>query len=71
MEANFVTKIAVNAYKWISTRDNENAITYNRVFSWSTSPNSKEDISDCKALRDVAMAINFGQNRPKKSQKLL
>jgi len=26
---------------------------------------SKEDISDCKGLRDVAMARNFGQNRLK------
>jgi len=26
---------------------------------------SKEYISDCKCLRDVAMATNFGQNRPK------
>ena len=56
MEANFVTKIAVNAYKWISTRDNENAITYNRGFSWFA---NKEDISDCKGLRDVAMTTKF------------
>ena len=26
---------------------------------------SKEDISDCKGLRDVAMATNFGKNKPK------
>jgi len=30
---------------------------------------SKEDIHDCKSLRDIAMATNFGQNRQKKSQK--
>jgi len=35
---NFGTKIAINAYKSISTRDNENVITYNRGFSWSTNP---------------------------------
>ena len=26
---------------------------------------SEEDISGCKGLRGVAMATNFGQNRPK------
>ena len=26
---------------------------------------SKEDIHDCKSLRDIAMATNFGQNRQK------
>ena len=35
---NFGTKIAINAYKCISMRDNENVITYNRGFSWSTNP---------------------------------
>jgi len=40
----FGTKIAINAYKYISTTDNENVITYNRGtynrgFSWSTNPN--------------------------------
>ena len=34
-------------------RDNENAITYNGVF---VVDESKEDISDCKGLRYVAMA---------------
>jgi len=33
MATNFGTKIAINAYKCISTRDNENAITFNRGFS--------------------------------------
>jgi len=36
MATNFGTKIAINAYKHISTADNENVITYNRGFSWST-----------------------------------
>jgi len=36
MATNFWTKIAINAYKCISTRDNENVITYNRGFSWLT-----------------------------------
>jgi len=35
---NFGTKIAINAHKCISTRDNKNATTYNRGFSWSTNP---------------------------------
>jgi len=43
-------------------RDNQIAITYNRVF---VVDQSKEDISDCKGLRGVAMATKFGQNRPK------
>ena len=38
MATNFGTKIAINAYKWISMRDSENVITYNRGFSWSTNP---------------------------------
>jgi len=29
---------------------------------------SKEDISDCKGLRDVAMATKYGQNRPKSTK---
>ena len=33
---NFGTKIAINAYKYIFTRDNENVITCNRGFSLST-----------------------------------
>jgi len=32
MSTNFWSKIAINAYKCISTRGNENAITYNRGF---------------------------------------
>jgi len=35
---NFGTKIAINAYKCISMRDNKNVITYNRGFSWSANP---------------------------------
>ena len=51
------TKIAMNAHKCISTRDNENAVTYNRgVF---VVDQSNEDISDCKGLRDVAIATKF------------
>jgi len=38
MATNFGTKIAINAYKCICLKDNENAITYNRVFSWSSNP---------------------------------
>ena len=30
MANNFGTEIAINAYKCVSTRDNENVITYNR-----------------------------------------
>jgi len=37
-------------------RDKENAITYNGVF---VVDQSEEDISDCKGLRDVAMATKF------------
>jgi len=59
MATNFGTKIAMNAYKCISTRDIENVITHNRGFVVSQ---SKEDISDCKGLRDVVMATNFWPN---------
>jgi len=38
MATNFGTKIAINAYKCISTRDNQNVITYNKGFSSSTNP---------------------------------
>jgi len=38
MATNFGTKIAINAYKSMSTRDSENVITYNKGFSWSTNP---------------------------------
>jgi len=53
MATNFGTKIAINAYKCISMRDSENVITYNGIF---VVDQSKEDNSDCKGLRDVAMA---------------
>ena len=52
----FWDKNAINAYKCISMRDNQIAITYNRVF---VVDQSKEDISDCKGLRGVAMATEF------------
>jgi len=44
MATNFGTKVAINAYKCISTRDSENnqkyllSIGYNRGFLWSTDP---------------------------------
>jgi len=57
MATNFGTKIAINAYKCVTTRDNENVITYHRgVFIVHQ---STENISDCKGLRDVAMATKF------------
>jgi len=52
MATNFGTKIATNAYKCICTRNSENVIIYNRVFSWSTNP---WNMSDPKGLRDVAV----------------
>ena len=57
MATNYWAKIDTNAYKCISTRDNDNVITYNRgVF---VVDQSEEDISDCKGLRDIAMATKF------------
>jgi len=38
MATNFGTKISINGHKCIYTRDNENAITYNGGFLWSTNP---------------------------------
>ena len=38
MATNFGTKIAINAYICISTRDNGNAITYNMGLSSLTNP---------------------------------
>jgi len=38
MGTSFGTNNAINAYKYISTRDNENVITYNMGFLWSTNP---------------------------------
>jgi len=46
----------VGRLKYISVRDNENVITYNGVF---VVDQSKEDISECKGLRDVATATKF------------
>jgi len=48
--------LGLKCYKCISTRDNDNVITYNGVFVVGQ---SIEDISDCKGLRDAAMATNF------------
>jgi len=56
MATNFGTKIPINAYKCISTKDSKNVITYNGVF---VVEQSKEDISDCNGLMDVATATNF------------
>ena len=56
MATDFGSKISINAYKCISMRDSENVITYNGV---SVVDQSKEDISDCKGLRDVAMTTKF------------
>ena len=56
MATNCGTKIAINAYQCLSTRDNENVITYSGVFVVGQ---CKEDISDYKGLRDVAMATKF------------
>jgi len=56
MATNFGTKIAINAYKYISTRGNENVITYNGVF---VVKQSKEDIFVFAGLRDVTMATKF------------
>jgi len=52
MATNFRTKSLQMHINYISTRDNENVITYNGVF---VVDQFKEDISDCKGLRDVAM----------------
>jgi len=38
MATSFGTKAAKNASKCISARDNKNAITYYRGFSWPTNP---------------------------------
>jgi len=63
MATNFGTKIAVNAHECTSTTDKENVITYNAGF---VVDQSREDISDCKGLRDVDMATKFfGKNRHK------
>jgi len=56
MATNFGTKIAINAYKCISTTDNENEITYNGVFLVDQ---FKEDISGCKGLSGIAKATKF------------
>ena len=56
MATNFGTKIAINAHNAFLRDINENVVTYNGVFVVGQ---SKEDISDCKGLRDVAIATKF------------
>jgi len=60
---NFGTKIAINVHKCISARDNENAITYNREFSWSTNP--KMIFLIPRVYGTLPRQPNFGRNRPK------
>ena len=50
----FWTKIAINAYKCISARDNEDAITHIRGFCGQT-----VQVRHCEGLSDVAMAAKF------------
>jgi len=52
----FGTKIPTNVYKCISTRDNENMITYNIGFLWSANTNRHFCLQGSK---DVAMATKF------------
>jgi len=59
----FWDKIAITAHKCISTRDNENAITYNRRFLWSTNP--KKTFLVARVYGTLPWQPNFGQNRPK------
>jgi len=57
MATNFETKVAINAYKCISTRDSKKCDYLKQgVFVVGQ---SREGISDCKRLRDVAMATKF------------
>jgi len=51
MATNLGTKFAINAYKCISTRDNENAITYNRGCLWSANPKKSFLIRGSKGRR--------------------
>jgi len=67
MATNFGTKIAVNVYKCISMRDNENVITYNKGFSSSTNP--KKTFVIARVYGTLPWQPNFSQNKPKKSQK--
>jgi len=63
MATNFGTKIVINAYKCISARANENAITYNRKFSWSDNP--KKTFLIARSKRRCHGNHFFGQNRQK------
>jgi len=56
MATTFGTKIPTNVYKCISTRDNENMITYNIGFLWSANTNRHFCLQGSK---DVAMATKF------------
>ena len=58
MATNFETKIAINAYKCISMTDNENVITYNRGFSWSTNP--KKTFLIARVYGALPWQPNFG-----------
>ena len=66
MATNFGTKIAINAYECITTRDKENAITYNRGFLWSANP--KKTFLIARVYGTLPWQPNFGQNRKKISQ---
>ena len=61
MATNFGTKIAINAYKWICTRDNGNVITYNVGFPW---PTNHKTFLIARVLGTLPWQPNFGQNRP-------
>jgi len=64
MATNFRTKVAINAYKCISTRGSENVVTCNRGFSRPT-------FSGCRGRRDVSMATKFWPKKAKISQKAI
>jgi len=61
MATNFGTKIAINTYKCICMRDNENAITYNREFSWLNNPKKTFLIATVQGT--LPWQPNFDQNR--------
>jgi len=63
MATTFGTNIAINACPCISTKDNENAITYNRGLSWSAYP--KKTFLFSGVYEKLPRQPNFGQNRQK------
>ena len=65
MATNFGTKIAIRAYKCISMRDNENAITYNRGFCGRPIQRRHFCLQVSKGRQP-----NFGQNRQKNMTKM-